>query len=34
MEHRIQYGPAYALATLSLVAGESVMTEAGQTDLS
>jgi uncharacterized protein (TIGR00266 family) len=29
MEHRIQYGPAYALATLSLTAGESVMAEAG-----
>ncbi len=29
MEHRIQYGPAYTLATLSLTAGESVMAEAG-----
>jgi uncharacterized protein (AIM24 family) len=29
MEHRIQYGPAYAMATLSLGVGESVRTEAG-----
>ncbi len=29
MEHRIQYGPAYALATLSLDSGDSVMAEAG-----
>lgn len=29
MEHRIGYGPAHALATLSLAAGESVMTEGG-----
>jgi uncharacterized protein (TIGR00266 family) len=29
MEHTIQYGPAFAMATLSLEAGESVMTEAG-----
>ena len=29
MEHRIEYGPAYALVTLSLQSGESVMTEAG-----
>ena len=29
MQHQIDYGPAYALITLSLDAGDSVMTEAG-----
>jgi uncharacterized protein (TIGR00266 family) len=29
MQHTIQYGPAYALAKLSLDAGDSVMAEAG-----
>jgi uncharacterized protein (TIGR00266 family) len=29
MEHQIQYGPAFAMATLSLQAGESVKAEAG-----
>ena len=29
MQHSIEYGPAYALARLSLDAGDSVMTEAG-----
>jgi uncharacterized protein (TIGR00266 family) len=29
MQHSIEYGPAYALARLSLEAGDSVMTEAG-----
>src|SRR5436853_453973 len=29
MQHQIDYGPAYALITLSLDAGDSVMTEGG-----
>src|SRR6478735_1136690 len=29
MEHEIKYGPAYAVATLSLDSGESVRAEAG-----
>ena len=29
MEHQIKYGPAFAVVTLSLDSGESVMTEAG-----